>query len=85
MNREQFLRKVAARYPDGEVLATATVLWEGWELDNYVAAVRQRGQVRLVTTDHGSVVETEAHLVRDAVRRHEQATASCRELLEQLS
>ena len=82
-SRDQFVAKVRAAWPEGQILSTATVLWEGWEMDNYVALVAfQPGEkVLLLTTDHGMLSECSVQELRDAVSRHEEATSSIYGLL----
>jgi hypothetical protein len=81
MSREQFLTKVAATWPGSTVVEVATILHEGWEMDNYVALVQTESSEFLATTDHGSIVQCGPDVLAQAERRHEAATASIRRLL----
>ncbi|MEU1761238.1 hypothetical protein [Micromonospora sp. NPDC005652] len=82
MTREQFLGALARRYPQAVVVEVATVLRAGWEMDNHIALVRERGELRYITTDHGRLCETSRGAVEKAIAEHERATLSCRRLLE---
>lgn len=82
MSLEQFLAKLARQYPSAVVVDVATVLREGWEMDNYVALVRKDAALHFITTDHGQLTATVAQDLEDAIRRHDEATASCRRVLE---
>lgn len=64
-----------------EVLAVATVLWDGWELDNRVALLLVDGVRRLVTTNHGGLVACDVAELTEAKERHAAATATIDALL----
>lgn len=79
--RVRFLHKIQETWPNSVVVSVATVLWEGWEMDNHVALVSlPSDRVFLVTTDHGQLVECPVAELEDARKRHARASRSIEDL-----
>ena len=85
MTREQFEARVRAAYPGADVVAVATVLWVGWESDNYIALVRGAGPGGLeclVTTNHDQIADATVEDLRAALERSKDSIGSIRTLLD---
>lgn len=80
------MRKVQTRWPSCQILAVGVLLWEGWEMDNYVALISQSGKDAgyLVTTHHGTLMECSKDHLSNALLRHTEASKSIRDILKMI-
>jgi len=80
------LKSIQARYPDAvEIVQTARVLHDGWEMDNEAWAVRMKdGSVKLFTTDHGGIYPMEEDEAQKKIDECMSSVASIQKLLDVL-
>jgi hypothetical protein len=80
------LGRIQQRIPDAKaILARATVLRIGWEMDNEVCAVEMKdGSRMLVGTSHGGVYEIDIEDLKEDMANYEAALAQSKEVLSAL-